>query len=525
MTSGSVDTLAIETPLGPKSADPPVWDRLWRHHPPAAKDNALLERERRSPRWATIIGHLQTTFGTVSGLRTIELGSGRGDLSALLARRGAHVTLLDASGKGLAQAEQRFVRLGLKARYEHADMLEALEPRQGGFDVALSSGVIEHFKGSDRTRAVEAHLNVLRPGGLAIISVPHALCAQYRLWKFYLELRGWWPYGMEIPYTRRELVRRARGIGFARVETHCTGFWQSVGDHWGRSLLGRGPDWVDKPSRLDNVMGMTLLMFAWRGDRTSVPPRTGGRKGEKGKPRDRRSTRLPSRRLAGATGNATARPLVEKQFLHRGYGVESEMEAEWVRQHLPPGTGPVADIGCGIGALFPMIGARRVIGVDHYAEGLSHTRERFPAVRLNCADAARLPFADRSLDGITAQHVVEHIIAYERACREWFRAMKPGGMLLVLTPNRRFVDPGVFEDETHVHIFDQVGLRRVLQRTGFRVVDLRTLGLPWFRKYHDIPAGWRLRRFVTGYANNLSDFPTWRWKGQTLCCAARRPLR
>ncbi len=207
---------------------------------------------------------LEASFGSLEGLRTIELGSGRGDLSALLARRGARVTLLDTSDRALAQARSRFDRLGLTANYMQADMLGGLDRCREQYDVALSSGVIEHFTDRDRTLAVRAHHDVLRPGGAAIISVPYAWCIPYRLWKSYLELRGCWPYGLEVPYTKRELVRRAKEIGFGRVDARCMGFWQSVGDHWGKSVLGLRVDWVDRPCVLDGIMGLVLLLSARR---------------------------------------------------------------------------------------------------------------------------------------------------------------------------------------------------------------------------------------------------------------------
>ena len=253
--------------LSPSSvalSPPEVWDRLWRHAPSHERDDALLDRERRNPRWAMTRQRLEAAFGSIRGLNTIELGSGRGDLSALLAERGANVTLVDTSDHALDQARRRFDRLGLRAYYERADLFDLDPATRGRFDVALSTGVIEHFEGEDRTRAIRAHFDVVRDGGLAVISVPNARCPSYRLWKFYLELRGWWPYGVEMPYTRREMLRRARAVGFTKAEAHCTGFWQSVGDHWGRSLLGRGPDWVDRPSCLDSVMGMSLNFFGRR---------------------------------------------------------------------------------------------------------------------------------------------------------------------------------------------------------------------------------------------------------------------
>jgi SAM-dependent methyltransferase len=183
----------------------------------------------------------------------------------LLAERGAEVTLLDQSEKALAEAGKRFDRLKLRARFERGDIFATLQRHHDTFDVSLSSGVIEHFKGEDRTHAVRAHHDVLRDGGLAVISVPHAWCPPYRLWKFYLELRGWWPYGMEIPFSKREMIARARRAGFVEAEGHCMGLWQSVGDHWGKSLFGKGPDWIGKRSVLDNLLGATLLVFAWRG--------------------------------------------------------------------------------------------------------------------------------------------------------------------------------------------------------------------------------------------------------------------
>ena len=202
-------------------------------------------------------------------MRTIELGCGRGDLSALLAERGADVTLLDQSQAALDAARERFLRLGLSARLERSDMFKACRSLTGDYDVVVSLGVVEHFRGDNRTAALAAHHRMLRPGGLAVISVPHAQCLPYRAWKAYLEFRGWWPYGMEIPYSRTELIRRARAAGFERINTHAMGFRQSIADHWCKRITGRRPKWADTPSLLDGLMGFVLLMFGSRKETTS----------------------------------------------------------------------------------------------------------------------------------------------------------------------------------------------------------------------------------------------------------------
>lgn len=216
--------------------------------------------------------------------------------------------------------------------------------------------------------------------------------------------------------------------------------------------------------------------------------------------------------------------LVSKHFVRRGHGAEFAMEAAWVRRNLPATAGCVVDVGCGNGALLHALAANHAIGVDHNTIGLGHTQPRLPAVPFVGAEAERLPLADASLDAVVLQHVVEHLDDPQGACREWFRILRPGGRLLLLTPNRSYCDPSVYDDASHVQIFDRKDLRRIVTRVGFEILDLRSLGLPWFRSYHRVPGGWRIRRWVTTRAGLLSSVPAWRWKGQTLCCACRRPV-
>lgn len=241
-----------------------VWERVWRYRPSDERDDALLAREQSGQRWRLVVDRLEAAFGTVRGLRTIELGSGRGDLSVLLARSGAVVTLLDQHAGVLAEAERRFDRLGLPVRCVRGDLFEGPGHHVAECDVAVSLGVIEHFRGTARTRAVAAHLQAVRPGGMVIISVPHAWCLPYRLWKLEKELRGTWPYGMEIPYSRRELRSRAQQAGLERIESHTFGFRHSLQSHWVRRWIPAAADGFQRTSRFDSLMGFVLLMFARR---------------------------------------------------------------------------------------------------------------------------------------------------------------------------------------------------------------------------------------------------------------------
>ncbi len=215
--------------------------------------------------------------------------------------------------------------------------------------------------------------------------------------------------------------------------------------------------------------------------------------------------------------------LVTRHFTGRGQGLEFEMEASWLLRRVPRNNAHVLDLGCGIGAILRRLSGCHAIGLDINVDGLVETRRVIQDVPLACAAAESLPLANESMDALMTQHVIEHLTDGAAACAEWFRVLKPGGIAVLLTPNRRFVDPSVFDDETHVHIFDGDDLASTLHRAGFIVEETRTLGLPWFRRYQGRRGAWRLRRRVTRHAEALSGLPTLRWKGQTLCCVARRP--
>ena len=189
------------------------WNDRWREIRIDASVKDSIIREFSSLLWKKIEHRILKLFSSFSGLKVIELGSGIGTMSLLMALKGCDVTLVDYSRYALKRAKDLFGQFGVSPRLVEADILALPKAFYGEFDVSLSLGLVEHFKDPDRQRALDIHMDVLRSGGVAIISVPNALFMPYRvcmiLWRLRSRQRGK-PLPFEKPFTRGELIRRIR---------------------------------------------------------------------------------------------------------------------------------------------------------------------------------------------------------------------------------------------------------------------------------------------------------------------------
>lgn len=175
--------------------------------------------------------------------------------------------------------------------------------------------------------------------------------------------------------------------------------------------------------------------------------------------------------------------------------------------------GVLADIGCGTGDLWRALRGpfRSCVGVDAVRyDGLPADVTFHPAD----LDAARLPIPDASVDAAAAVEVIEHLENPRALVRELTRIVRPGGWVVVTTPNQLSALSlltlavkghfSAFQDNqypAHRTALVEIDLRRILTECG-----LRDLGVTFTRLGRLPLSAWHYPDALAGLApRRLSD--------------------
>lgn len=137
---------------------------------------------------------------------------------------------------------------------------------------------------------------------------------------------------------------------------------------------------------------------------------------------------------------------------HERYAVDGEADTPWhglVKQYLEPARDlagrRVLEVGCGRGGFACWLAAqserpREIVAAD-FAASAVRKGQAFAAARglsgitWEVGDVQRLAHADASFDTVVSCETIEHVPAPRLALAELARVLKPGGRLLLTTPN------------------------------------------------------------------------------------------
>src|SRR5687768_2355176 len=152
-------------------------------------------------------------------------------------------------------------------------------------------------------------------------------------------------------------------------------------------------------------------------------------------------------------------------------------QARMLAEALGPATSgaqTVIDIGCGDGSAAataaPLLAGHRIIGVDWSHDALKRAHTHIPYVVRGELTDGGLPFRSGCADAVLFSEVVEHLVDPDAALDEIHRILRPGGHLMLSTPNlaawynRALLLAGVQP------VFSEVSLRAIHGRPGREVV-------------------------------------------------------
>lgn len=127
------------------------------------------------------------------------------------------------------------------------------------------------------------------------------------------------------------------------------------------------------------------------------------------------------------------------------YDAQSDLHAPWHEAALPylkqsvPGH-DVLEIGCGRGAMARYLvdlGARTVTAADFSRSAVRQAQDILAgtAARATIEDIQRMSYSSASFDTVVSFETIEHCPDPERAIAELARVLRPGGTLILTTPN------------------------------------------------------------------------------------------
>ncbi len=170
------------------------------------------------------------------------------------------------------------------------------------------------------------------------------------------------------------------------------------------------------------------------------------------------------------TGERTVPGLAEENYWFRRHEVVYERLAQRCAGR------DVLEAGCGEGYGADLIAdvARRVIGLDYDESAVAHVRARYPRVQMHHGNLAELPLDDCTVDVVVNFQVIEHLWDQGQFAAECLRVLRPGGVLLMSTPNRITFSPGRDTpiNPFHTRELNAAELTELLSVAGFCVESM-----------------------------------------------------
>jgi dolichol-phosphate mannosyltransferase len=190
--------------------------------------------------------------------------------------------------------------------------------------------------------------------------------------------------------------------------------------------------------------------------------------------------------------------------------------SDFLQKWIAP-TDTVLDIGCGYGEFLNHVTCARRIGVDLNSDGRASLAT---GIEFHAADVRDLAFLESgTIDVAFTSNLMEHLPSkqdVEAMLLEVRRVLKPGGHLIALGPNVRFVPGEYWDFWDHLTPITDRSLVELLEHIDYDIEECYPKFLPYTTQSSLPKATWLVR----GY---LKVPMMWRLLGRQFLIRARRP--
>lgn len=126
------------------------------------------------------------------------------------------------------------------------------------------------------------------------------------------------------------------------------------------------------------------------------------------------------------------------------------------------------DVGCGRG---DFLEGFKHTGLDVYGLDYEKCRSHLTfEVQYANIETERFPFNDQMFDVVFSKSLIEHLFNPENFMRECYRVLKPGGRIIIMTPDWISQQKIFFDDYTHRQPYTVTAVRDILHIFGFKEI-------------------------------------------------------
>ena len=174
-----------------------------------------------------------------------------------------------------------------------------------------------------------------------------------------------------------------------------------------------------------------------------------------------------------ATGERTAPGLPDEEY----WFARHRVAYSWIAERMAPHA-VVIDAGAGEGYGLASLPGRIRLALDYDGPTVAHLHRRYPQLHAVVTNLASLPVRAAIADAVISLQVLEHIWDPMGFLRELRRVGRPGGEVVLTTPNRVTFSPGLGRGERptnpfHIEEYDAAQVSEMMTQAGLTEIEVR----------------------------------------------------